>query len=140
MSNSLILHFSAKLKIMTVHRSVFLCFLRMLLLFSYYLSSHKSHLDTEKALPHHTGFLQCASPTRTFQSRVCSTPVTTRAIFSISCTTFRAANSCINERESLVRESDTDQQIFIRNGNKFLRTAHSFSYLHDCREYFLFLV
>lgn len=139
MSNSLILHFSAKLKIMAVHRTVFLGFLRMLFLFSYYLSSCKPHLDTEKVLPHYTAFLQCASPTRTFQSHVCSTLITTWAIFSISYTTFRGANSYVNERESLIRESDTDQHIFIRNGNKFLRTAHSFSYLHDCREYCLFL-
>lgn len=141
MSNCLILHFCAKLKIMTVHRTVCLCFLRMLFLFSCYLSSHNYHLHTKEVLPHYTGFLQCVSPTRTFQSHTCSTLTTTWALFNISCTIFRGANnSYINEKGSLIRESDTSQQIFIRNGNKFLRTANSFSYLCDCVECYLLLV
>lgn len=128
MSNSLILHFSAKLKIMTVHRTVFLCILRVLFLFSYYLPSHMSYLDTQEVLPHYTGFLQCASHTRTFQSHICSTLITTWTLFNISCAVFRGtSNTCINEKESLIREPDTNQQIFIRNRNKFWRAAHAAS-------------
>lgn len=51
-----------------------------LLLFSCYLSSPMSHSDTIKALPHYTGFLQCASPAVAFQMPIYSTLRTTWAL------------------------------------------------------------